>query len=219
MNEFFQLQVPPVMAELDDILFFVVIAVFGLIKFIGSKMSKADGAEDEDDPEKARRRREIQEEIRRRLAERMAQDVPPGTVVTIPEPRQQPVQTVFERHAEPQQRPLAAGFDRSASTDDAARRHAEERSSRDAMRKRNNLMEQLEAARREEVESRERARVLLQGRRTALLSEQAFEAANPALSMEMLNRPGALRDAIVLSEVLGAPVSERKSGSCLGWGE
>jgi len=57
----------PALGISGDLLFFLVFAIFGLIKFLTSKKEK-DVEPDVSDGEQAKRTREIQEEIRRRIA-------------------------------------------------------------------------------------------------------------------------------------------------------
>ena len=152
-------------------------------------------------PEADERVRQIQEEIRRKIAERRGQVAPPP--IPIPE-REQPVRQSQPPEREPAPAPVRER-EREVITayDDTA-----------ALERQRRLAEQLE-----ELESRRReARLAAQaasagaGSRTegafALAKEVSPGAGLRSLAVE-LRDPKALRRAMVLREVLGGPVALR----------
>jgi len=207
----------PVFSELDDYLFFIVVGVFGLIKFIGSKMSS--GTEEEggqqDDPEKLERTRQIQEEIRRRLAQRQAEEglypVAPQTVEHRPVAQQPAAATMHQQASRSMhQEPVIAPRSMAQAVQQVS--HAKERN--DAL----SMMERLEQAQRDEQSSRQRIlKALAASKKKGLADAALLEIpVDEPFSMEMLHRPGALRNAIIMAEIIGGPISERKSASCPG---
>ncbi|MFA5258369.1 MAG: hypothetical protein WC360_09475 [Opitutales bacterium] len=195
----------PILAKIDDFLFFIVIAVFGLIRFISSQMKKTDADETPDvsPEEQARRTRQIQEEIRRRLVERMEQEP-----ASQPMQRQNPApqanpyvkQTpVYQIHTAPSQ----------VASNEAVRRA--------------DIMTRLAEAKVQEEESRVRALQLLakysKARETAAAAPHPRRSVSNAAGVifTLRGNPAAMREAVIMSEIIGGPISERHGNSCPGF--
>jgi hypothetical protein len=159
----------------------------------------APASRDGSDPEADERVRRIQEEIRRKIAERRGQAVPPPMPAPEREQprRMDPPPLAFPEPEPVRERELVTAYDDSA-----------------ALERQRRLAEQLE-----ELETRRReARVAAQaaamgaGARTenafAPSREPSQAAGFRSLNAE-LRDPRALRRAVVLREVLGAPVALR----------
>jgi hypothetical protein len=194
------LQMPPVLAADPDLLWVLALVAWGGISLI-SKVYKNKKADLAQDPEAQRRARDIQEEIRRRIAERQqqpaAQGQPPPTFDR-PEP-----QSTFRETPRPQA-PAHQG---------PPRNKVEE------------LIRRVEEARRREQEMQRRA----QQAREAIEAEAyvppdvhtqmhlrpAPEQPAPAVAevrsevLTALTSAGGIRKAIILSEVLAKPLAER----------
>ena len=188
-----------------SILFLVVFAIFGIIRYFASKKDVGEAPPtpaSSGDPDEARRTREIQEEIRRRIAENMAKQaqgttgVPPAAA---PRPAiSKPAAPAPAFHPEPvraearPQRAPAKGVD---------------------------YMAKLAEARREEAESRQRIEETLRNLRSRSKAEAPAEPQTSAVftDAESLLRSGqGLREAILLNEILARPLSERRVPSCPG---
>lgn len=179
----------------EDLLFFLVFGIFALIKFLTSRKKNAENAapKQDDDTESARRTREIQEEIRRRIAEAQGRAAP----ATAPQPH---VNRPAVLHQEQVVKPSAVR--RSAEAD----LHAAQRATR--------LYEQLEDARRLEAETRRKVAAIRSGSVTRVAASATPESRS--MVEQMLRRPSGIKDAVILSEILSAPVSERRDASCPG---
>lgn len=185
----------------EDLLFFLVFGIFALIKFISArnKAKKDASSEVESDVEQARRTREIQEEIRRRIAENQKSAPQPAPTSaarqTQPPPTPAPVLRP-ERVVKPiAQQPKRAEVPVQAAPSP-------------------DIWQQLAAAQRMEEETRRKAAAIRTKRTThGPLVEQV--ACRSQMEM-MLHNPVGVRDAFILSEILSAPLSERDGGSCPG---
>ena len=175
----------------EDILFFLVFGVFALIKFIASRnKAKEEAAPPESDSEQVRRTREIQEEIRRRIAENGKNaPAPTGPVHHVP-----PTPSVL--HQEQVQKPAASRVKPPAPP---------------AV----DIWQQLAAAQRMEEETRRKA-AEIRALRAAHRNDEAPLTAPVTQIEHLLHNPGGIRDAIILSELLSAPLSEREEGACPG---
>jgi hypothetical protein len=159
----------------------------------------APASRDGSSPEADERVRQIQEEIRRKIAERRGQVAPPPMPTAereqpgrmSPQPPPYPVpQPVWESERE-----VVTAYDDSAALE-RQRRLAEQ-------------LEELESRRRE---AKRMAQSAAQGSRAEAAFASATEASHGAGSRTLsaeLRDPRALRRAIVLREVLGAPVALR----------
>jgi hypothetical protein len=180
----------------EDLLFFLVFGIFALIKYLSSRKKGEDVAPPpENDAEQARRTREIQEEIRRRVAANRTHTPAPAA-----EPKARPVSKPSVMLQEQVLKEARLRPDRAET--EAANRSA-------------NLLQQLAAAEKLEAETHRKA--------VAAKAEYMSRAKNvPQVSAyhteieTMLHNPSGIRDAVILSEILSAPVSERKASSCLG---
>jgi hypothetical protein len=177
----------------EDLLFLLVFAVFGLIKFISSMRKKDEEPKpDISDDEQARRTREIQDEIRRRIADNKRATPPPPAeaapkpVISGPALRTQ-VKPVPQRREKPD---IIIGHQID-------------------------YMEELAEARRAEEGSRRKAKDALAAARLKL-AETQDKGRNREGVLAMLNGAGTLRDAYIINEVLMPPVSERRNSSCPG---
>ena len=167
---------------------------------------------DGSDPEQEERVRRIQEEIRRKIAERRGQPAPPP----LAPPELKPFRPLFEetpppplaRPAEPP--PVPAWREEpvrevtvSANDDTAAL---------ERQRKLEEQLAQLEERRREARRAAQEA-ARSGGQAAANMAYDAAKPDVPGLSarrlQDELRNPGALRRAMVLKEVLGAPVALR----------
>jgi hypothetical protein len=198
--------------SIEKILFLVAFAVFGLIRFIASK-----SGDDEDKPdnrqarqEQQRRTSEVQEEIRRRIMESMAERAAmEGRPMPQPQAPVQPVRPAEIQRSEPVFKKAEIHMETRAQVLQRADANAEDERRRNATRKRVNIMEQLAQAQRDEEESRARMLRVMQEKRSALLEEQSASASSSSFSIGSLRGTSTLRDAIILSEILGKPVAER----------
>ncbi len=179
----------------EDLLFFLVFGIFALIKFLSARKKSAEEAapDTQSDAENARRVREIQEEIRRRIAEnqqRGAANVSPAPVAQRP--------TVL--HQEQVVKP--AQVRRNAEADLVAAQRTSQ------------LYEQLAEARRIEEETRRKAAAVRAGHTARAIANQP--ARQGCQVEQLLHSPSGIKDAFILSEILSAPVSERRDASCPG---
>lgn len=244
MNELTNFNLIPVMAEGGDYLFFIVLAVFGVIKFLTSKGSSN---EDENSPSKRPRSSssssqegsnttsDLQAEIRRRIAERMAEAARmaeqaqgtkerpasvPGTLRSEPMPRREFTATTTNAPASDDDPWHVSKEESQSSSYDASSRRGYERpasSSSHTYSLQDDMFAQLEEARKKQKEAKEKMRRVLEKEKSILGEEERGQGfSHSSISPDMLKNPGALRDAIVLSEVLGLPVSQRKGGTCPG---
>jgi hypothetical protein len=197
----------PVIAEHDmgNVLFFLVVAVFGIIRFLMDRYGKkeketphASSPQPQPESEQTRRTREIQEKIRRRIAQSKTGTAQPAS------PAQKPAATTTVLHTEQVRMPAPAPQHREPLEVPGSRHR--------------DLMAQLAAARREEEESRRRAAEMV-----AILREDTaagFRAGETPLDgdalHDMLRSPDSVREAILLSEILSRPLAERSYGSCPG---
>lgn len=155
------------------------------------------------DPEQAERVRRIQEEIRRKIAERRGQAAPPPIPTPAPtlEPFN-PMRPVFREEASP--RPVATPPPMPARLEDAS-----DHDDSAALERQRRLAEQLaklETARRE---ARRAAQALSEtGAASAKVRTEPAVIGARGLVAE-LRDPQALRRAMVLREVLDAPVALR----------
>ena len=167
---------------------------------------------DGSDPEQDERVRRIQEEIRRKIAERRGQPVPPP----LAPPELSPFRPVFQEQTPP---PLARPVEtppvpawREEPVREVTVSAYDDTAALERQRKLEEQMAQLEERRRE-------ARRLAQeasrsgGQAAANAAYDAAKPDVPGLSarrlQDELRSPGALRRAMVLKEVLGAPVALR----------
>jgi len=186
----------PVFGISEDVLFLIVFAVFGLIKYISSLHKKnEEPAPDTSDAEQAKRTREIQEEIRRRIAENQnkTQHAPR------PEVQSKPVvnKPVMQRRDE---RPVPQHRERP---DVIIGRQID-------------YMQQLAEARKAEEESMRRAREALASARLKTFVPTEGGSSRREGVLAMLHGGQSMRDAFIISEVLMPPVSERNNSSCPG---
>lgn len=142
------------------------------------------------DPEQDERTRRIQEEIRRKIAERRGQTAPP------PVPTEYEPEPVFRESVAPPplRRVEAPAYDDSAALE-RQRKLAEQ-------------MERLETQRREARRQAERTLAHSRASANAAVAPARSRDAFPSLAAE-LRDPRALRRAVVLREVLDAPVALR----------
>lgn len=163
------------------------------------------------DPEQDERVRRIQEEIRRKIAERRGQGAPPP--VPPPEPRNlgdllgDPFRPVFQETPPPLPKPVAraepvpAPVEVDAYADEAALERQQALAEQ---------MRQLEERRREAVRAAAHARGA--GAAAGSSAARAAESVAPAVGGGLVGEfrdPRALRRAIVWREVLGEPVGLR----------
>jgi type IV secretory pathway VirB10-like protein len=180
----------------EDLLFFLVFGIFALIKFLSARKKSAEEAapDTQSDAEKARRVREIQEEIRRRIAETQHRAAPPA------EPQPASVNRPAVLRQEQVAKPSAVR--RNVEVD----LQAAQRTSR--------LYEQLEQARQMEAETSRKAAAVRAGHVARLAANQS--AGQGGMVERLLHSPSGIKDAVILSEILSAPVSERRDASCPG---
>jgi hypothetical protein len=146
----------------------------------------------------ADRTRRLQEEIRRKIAERRGQPVPP---VVAPRPTAQPIPEVIRRYLEPETASQPSPAERAAKLAAAREREAELERQRALEEK----MRELEAQR---AEARRRATEAAFSPTTAL-APGASSALSGAALLADLRQPGSARRALILREVLGAPAGLR----------
>jgi hypothetical protein len=173
----------------EDVLFLIVFAVFGVIKYLTSLHKKDEEADKPaiSDEEQARRTREIQEEIRRRIAE--------------------------NKKPQSQAKPVAAPILQRMPE---SRKAAPLREKPDVIIGRQiDYMEKLAEAREAEAESQRRAREVL-ALAHIKVTENVAENIKRDGVLTMLDHNSSLRDAFIISEVLAQPVSERRNASCPG---
>jgi hypothetical protein len=178
----------------EDVLFLIVFGVFGLIKFLTSKKGKDEETPPEiTDKEQAQRTREIQEEIRRRIAENQKQPQ------SAPRPDIQP-------------RPLANDASRRIERPAPTRREKPDI----IIGRQIDYMQQLADARHAEEESKRKASEALLAANLKPVASLSSNVYHREGVLAMLNHPGTMRDAFIISEVLMPPVSERRNSSCHG---
>lgn len=151
------------------------------------------------DPEQAERVRRIQEEIRRKIAERRGESVPPPLstpppLVVVAEREVVFRETVQQPATPPPLRPDAFAHDDSAALE--------------RQRKLNEEMERLDRQRRETRRLAETTFATQRQTAAAAAVAPSAYAGAPTLASELRN-PRALRRAIILREVLGPPVALR----------
>lgn len=151
----------------------------------------APASRDGTDPEQDDRTRRIQEEIRRKIAERRGQAAPPPMPV---EERGEPVFRAPVVPPPPVRHVEVPAYDDSAALD--------------RQRKLAVQMERLEAQRRETRRLAERAQANARSAASAAVASLRSRDALPALAAE-LRDPRALRRAVMLREVLDTPVALR----------
>ena len=186
----------------EDILFFLVFGIFALIKFLAARKENKSRkpAEPVSDPEQARRTREIQEEIRRRIATNQKAANPAMAPASTLRPKQSAI-TPLRTEIAP----------KSSAT--VLRAHLKEETALGAAGP--DLLAQLAAAERLEAETRGRAAVIAQSR--GILGTATPTPSVRLSHMEgILHNPKTIRDAIILTEILSVPVSLREEGSCPG---
>jgi len=153
---------------------------------------------DGEDPEQTERVRRIQEEIRRKIAERRGQPAPPSLPVPDAEPSYNPYDPVFRE--EPESIPSQSRREVMAQEDDSA-----------ALNRQRELAEQLEQLEERKLEFRRQAQAAakigtLEAAHSYALASTYGERKH--LAVELRN-PLALRRAMVLREILGTPVGLR----------
>jgi hypothetical protein len=196
------LQMIPAFGLNDQLMLLLVFAVFGLIRyFMSLKKTGADQEEHApDDAEQQRRTREIQEEIRLRIAQNQGRQSSPASA---------PVQPVA--------RPVAAQAPQTSMRQENGVRPSARRESADVTLSRNvDIMERLAAAKKMEADSRLRAAEALAGLKMKQIQLVAEASAAREGVLAMLDHQQSLRDAFILSEVLSQPVSMRTGGGCPG---
>ncbi len=206
--------------SIEKIIFLVGFAVFGLIRFLASK-----SGDDEQSPENRQARQEqqrrtsdVQEEIRRRIMESMAERAAKeGRPMPQPQAPVQPARPVEVQRSEPVFKRAEIHMETRAQVQRRAEANADDERRRNAARKRVNIMEQLEQAQREEEESRARMLRVMEEKRSAILAEHSANAQAKPFSTDCLRDASALRDAVILSEILGKPVAERGDVSTRGF--
>ena len=184
----------------DNLLFLIVFAVFGLIKYLSSlKKDTAESEPEVSDSDQAQRTREIQEEIRRRIAEgrnRNPQSAPEVPSRVEPVPRR-PSPSVEQGRAIRSLRGSEAGSGGK-----------------------NVLMQRLAEARRVTEESRLNAMKMLKAANIGNSEIPVPHVSSVTQKREgvlaMLGTSNGLRDAFIISEVISPPVSERENGACPG---
>ena len=169
----------------------------------------------EPDPEEAERARQIQDEIRRKILERRSGNVPveePPPLMAPARPATRPV------WAEPTEAPRPAAGGPMAETlrrmieqvrdpEAEARAAAAEQAARDRHRL---LQEQLDAIEEQRLVEMDRAAAVR--RAQATLSEERDAKSSRGggtVLLEALRDPSGLRQAVVVREILGAPVGLR----------
>lgn len=168
----------------------------------------APASREADAGEQAERVRRIQEEIRRKIAERRGQVAPPTLPVPEAAPTFDPFRPVFREEPSPVAPPLppplrpvvAPQRELIVQVDDSA-----------ALERQRELAEQMEQLEQRRRELRRQAQTSLAAAERSGVELQEMDAPkskNRALSAE-LRDPSALRRAMVLREVLGAPVALR----------
>jgi hypothetical protein len=187
----------PVLADGGSLLFFLLFAIFGLIKFLTAKKEgegEAPSAPASADEE--RRTREIQEEIRRRIAENMRKAAAPSAPAQArPAPQRAELHPDI-RSSAPRQTQPARMETRGPS-----------------------LMERLAQAERDEAESQRRIENTLASIKARQKMTAAPATARGAAFTDasaMLKSGAGLRESIILAEILGGPVSDRSTPSCPG---
>jgi hypothetical protein len=188
----------------EDILFFLVFGVFALIKYLAARKENKSKKPPEpvSDSEQARRTREIQEEIRRRIATNQKTASPATAPASSLKPRQTEITPM---HTEVTPKPGVS----------ASRAHLKEEAALGASGP--DLLAQLAAAERLENETRGKAAAM-----RARYGKAILGSSTPAPSVRLghvegiLHNPTSVRDVIILSEILSAPVSVREEGSCPG---
>jgi len=171
-----------------QILFVIAIAVASVIQKIRQSQSEASGTPErpaqQDPAAEAERTRQIQEEIRRRIAERR------GEVVEEPEPEFEEEPQVFpgERQVEQTVPVVVAPPMLEESAELERQRELTER-----------------------IRLLEQARASLAAQAAAPAARRALEAAAPAVNpwRVELGNPGGLRHAVVMREILGPPLGLR----------
>ncbi len=167
---------------------------------------------DGSDPEQDERVRRIQEEIRRKIAERRGQPVPPP----LAPPELKPFRPLFEETPPP---PLARPLEqppvpawREEPVREVTVNAYDDSAALERQRKLEEQMAELEA-RRAEARRAAQAAARSGGQEAANAAYDAAKPDVPGLSarrlQDELRNPRALRRAMVLKEVLGAPVALR----------
>jgi hypothetical protein len=151
------------------------------------------------DMDEAERTRRIQEEIRRKIAERQAGQSPVPPLVA-PRPVTQPVPEVIQRRFEKSGEPAPPPLPRKLSAGAQADRDAEVLERQRALQEQ---VRQLEARRAEHKRQAQEA-AAMSSPAMAYRAEAATKASGPELLAD-LRRPGGARRAWILREVLGTP--------------
>lgn len=164
---------------------------------------------DGSDPEQDERVRRIQEEIRRKIAERRGQPVPPP----LAPPELSPFRPIFQETPPPLVRPVEAPPLPTAMQREREDEMAHETAA--ALARQRKLEEQLAQLEERRREARRAAQEAAEsgGQAAANVAYATITPDVPGLSarrlQDELRSPGALRRAMVLKEVLGAPVALR----------
>jgi DNA primase len=205
------LDTQPLCAAFDsDMLVLIAFAVFGLIRFLFNKKddsdpeTKAPRIPSAEQLEQERRTREVQEEIRRRLAEKIAGANQQQSRQSPAAPAQRPAPNFDRRTTQPapQQRPVVVQTSRGT----------------DYMAKLAEVMKLEEDSAARYRKAAEQARAMeAKAHAGAVAAAQQRETAESARAY--LSKAGSLREMVIMSEILGAPLSERRQPGCPGMGE
>lgn len=185
----------------EDLIWLVFLALWGIYSLFFAKKKKPELTPEEEE-EAARKAREIQEEIRRRIAERLQR---PGG----------PVAEEYPTFQTPPEREVHSPAQQEAPVVVEAPLHGE-----------SNWLSRLEQAQREQsmlearaAEARQRAESVAKrgAARSAPVQAGPVIAGGRQGIVAALNQKDGLRQAVLLAEVLQPPVSERRGGTCAGW--
>ncbi len=195
------------LADKLPVLIFVIVAVVQVARAVMKSRSAQDQHEQEyDETEEGRRVREIQERLRRTIAERRSQggaDPEPASPFELPPVmRPEPVAPPAREILRPQ-----TSFDHTEAPVPVANREIEMRNAE--MARQEGLAEELRRLNENRELSRRRAAHVAEDAVALSRSETGRRTASRAHLLSDLRRPEDLRRAIVLREVLGPPVALR----------
>lgn len=194
----------------------VVFVIVSIVRAIRQSRDAQERHDDETvDSDEQRRTREIQEAIRRKIAERRGGSVPPTTAPDVFQRTEAPPQPV---RPSPEASPLPTGplgdFGRRVLDQLERKLPPPEPSrlpqvNRREVERQEQLAEQLRLAEEAKIQASRRAAHLAAEQRAALQAETALRAVARKQLLGELRDPENLRRAFVLREVLGPPVGLR----------
>lgn len=195
----------------------VVFVIVSIVRAIRQSRNAQERHEDETvDSDEQRRTREIQEAIRRKIAERRGGSMPPATGPDVFQRTEEPSRPV---RPSPEASPLPSGplgdFGRRVldqlerKTPPPAPPRLPEMVNRREVERQEMLAEQLRAAEDAKLDAARRAAHRAAEQRAALETDAALRAVARKQLLNELRDPQSLRRAFVLREVLGPPVGLR----------